>query len=134
VGSDTALPAMLTRLPSNHRKPHSEQYIPNDPLGHTFLGPAYVASYEFNSHESKLFVTLAENDNDAHKRLKQLEAHFAKTGECVAAPDIEAGAIRGKNSFEGSFVAKVQGHLLLLVLNPTADSEGILREATESLQ
>jgi hypothetical protein len=134
VGSDTALPAMLTRLPSGHLKPHSEQYIPNDPLGHTFLGPAYVASYEFNSHESKLFVTLAENDNDAHKRLKQLEAHFAKTGECVAAPDIEAGAIRGKNSFEGSFVAKVQGHLLLLVLNPTADSERILREAAESLQ
>jgi hypothetical protein len=134
VGSDTALPAMLTRLPSNHRKPHSEQFIPNDPLGHTFLGPAYVASYEFNSHESKFFVTLAENENDAHERLKQLEAHFAKTGECVAAPDIEAGAIRGKNSFEGSFVAKVQGHLLLLVLNPTADSERILREAAESLQ
>jgi hypothetical protein len=134
LGSDTALPAMLTRLPSGHRKPHSEQYIPNDPLGHRFLGPAYVASYEFNSHESKLLVTLAENENDAHERLKQLEAHFAKTGECVTAPDIEAGAIRGKNSFEGSFVAKVQGHLLLLVLNPTADSERILREAAESLQ
>jgi len=133
VGSDTALPAMLTRLPSNHRKPHSEQYIPNDPLGHSFLGPAYVASYEFNGHESKLFVTLSENENDAHERLKQLEAHFSKTGECAAAPDIGAGAIRGKNSFEGSFVAKVQGHLLLLVLNPTTDGERILREAAKSL-
>ncbi|MGA8086925.1 MAG: DUF6599 family protein [Terracidiphilus sp.] len=133
VGSDTALPAMLIRLPSDHRKPHSEQYIPKDPLGHSFLGPAYVASYEFNGHESKLFVTLAESENDAHERLKQLEAHFAKTGECAAAPDIEAGAIRGKNSFEGSFVAKVQGHLLLLILNPNADSEQILREAAESL-
>ncbi len=134
VGSDTGLPAMLTHLPSNHRKPHSEQYIPNDPLGHSFLGPAYVASYEFNGHESKLFVTLAANESDAHGRLKKLEAHFAKTGECVAAPEIEAGAIRGKNSFEGSFMAKVQGHLLLMVLNPTAGSEQILREAAQSLQ
>jgi hypothetical protein len=133
VGSDTALPAMLIHLPRDHRKPHSEQYIPNDPLGHSFLGPAYVASYDFNGQESKLFVTLAESESSARERLKQLEAHFAKTGECTAAPDIEAGAIRGKNSFEASFVAKIQGHLLLLVLNPTAGSEQILREAAESL-
>jgi hypothetical protein len=133
AGSDAALPAMLTHLPSDHRKPHSEQYIPNDPLGHSFLGPAYVASYEFNGHESKLFVTLAKDESNARERLKQLESHFAKTGECAAATDIGAGAIRGKNSFEGSFVAKVQGHLLLLVLNPTTDGEKIFREAAESL-
>jgi len=133
IGSDTSLPEMLTRLPSDRRKPHSEQYIPNDPLGHAFLGPAYVASYEFNGHESKLFVTLAQNADDAQERLKQLQAHFAKTGECVAAPEIEAGAIKGKNSFEGSFVAKVQGHLLLLLLNPAPGTEQIFREAAARL-
>ncbi len=133
IGSDTSLPSMLTHLPTEHRKAHSEQYIPNDPLGHRFLGPAYVASYEFNGHESKLYVTIARNADDAHDRLKQLEAHFAKTGECAAAPNVEAGAIRGKNSFEGSFVATVQGNFLFLVLNPVPGSEQILQEATASL-
>ena len=126
MGSDTALPEMLSHLPSHHRKPHSEQYIPNEPLGHSFLGPAYVASYEFNGQESKLIVTVAENESNARERLKQLGDHFSKTGECAAAPDIEAGAIRGKNSFEGTFVAKVQGHLLLLGL------ESDCRQSTSS--
>jgi hypothetical protein len=134
IGSDTSLPEMLAHLPSDRRKPHSEQYIPNDPLGHAFLGPAYVASYDFNGHESKLFVTLAQNAEDAQERLKQLQAHLAKTGECIAAPEISAGAIRGKNSFEGSFVAKVQGRLLLVLLNPAPGTEQIFREAAARLQ
>ncbi|HWA95340.1 MAG TPA: DUF6599 family protein [Terracidiphilus sp.] len=133
IGSNTSLPEMLARLPSGNRVPHSEQYIPKDPLGHSFLGPAYVASYAFDGHESKLFVTLAHSDSDALERMKQLEAHFAKTGEYAPAPDIEEGAIRGKNSFEGAFIAKAQGHFLIVIMNPTAGSEQIFRAAAKSL-
>ena len=59
IGTNHTFPAVFSRLPTENRKPHSEQYIPNDPLGHSYLGPAYMAAYTFDGKESKLFVTIA---------------------------------------------------------------------------
>jgi hypothetical protein len=134
IGGNPALPALLAMLPQEHRKPHSEQYMPNDPLGHPFLGPAFVVAYATGDHESKLFVTVARDETDARQRLKQLEEHFAKTGECKRAPEIADRAIRGSNSFEGSMVAQTKGRYLLLLLNPAAESEQILKSAADSLK
>jgi len=134
IGKDPALPALLSRLPIDNRKPHSEQYMPADPLGHPFLGPAYVIAYAEGDQETKLFVTLARDEADAGQRLKQLEEHLAKTGQCKAAPELSEGAIRGSNSFEGSFVARTKGRYLILLLNPTTGSEQLLRKAAEGLQ
>ena len=134
VGTNPALPALLAQLPQEHRKQHSEQYMPNAPLGHPFLGPAYVVAYAVDDRESKLFVTLARDKSDAQQRLKLLGEHFAETGQCKAAPDLGSGAIRVSNSFEGSAIALTQGRYLVLLMNPATGSEEILRGAVNALR
>lgn len=134
IGAIPAPPALLSRLPAANRKPHSEQYMPNDPLGHPFLGPAYVVTYVLDGQESKLFVTLAHDAPDARQRLEQLKQHFAKTGQCNSAPGLGDSAIRAGNSFEGNLVALANGRYLLLLLNPSPAGEQLLRQAAGGLQ
>jgi len=134
IGRNRTLPPLLSRLPVEHRKEHSEQYMAKDPLGHPFLGPAYLVSYAVGSQESKLLVTLGSDDADAEQRFEQLKEHFAKTGECKAAPEIGARAIRASNSFEGSVIARTVGRYLLVLLNPVSGSEAILKGSVERLQ
>ena len=133
IGANPVFPSLLARLPSENRKPHSEQYMPNDPLGHPFLGPAYVVAYSAGNQESKLFVTLARDEADAQRRFKQLTEHFSKTGQCKVAPELGEGAIRASNSFEGTVIARTKGHYLFLLVNPVAGSEQILKSAAAGL-
>jgi len=133
IGTGSTLPTMLAKLPRENRKPHSEQYIPNDPLGHSFLGPAYVAAYGSGDPESKLFVTMARDPGDAQQRLKQLEQHFTKTGKCEPAPELGEGAIQASNSFEGSILAETKGRYLILLVNPVNGSEQFLKAAAAGL-
>jgi len=134
IGANPTLPKLLGRLPAENRKPHSEQYMPTNPLGHAFLGPAYVAAYGAGDQESKLFVTVAREASDAQERLKQLEAHFAKTGLLKPAPELGEGAIRASNSFEGSVLAQTKGRYLILLVNPVKGSEQLLKNAAASLE
>ena len=134
IGSNPGLPSLLARLPDQHRKPHSEQYMANDPLGHSFLGPAYMVTYVAGDRESKLVVTQARDEADARHRLDQLQEHFVKTGQCASAPDIGAGAIRGSNSFEGTVIARTAGRYLVVLLNPVSGNEHILQIAASALQ
>ena len=133
IGTNPALPALLSELPKDNRKPHSEQYMPADPLGHAFLGPAYMVAYTSGDQESKLFVTVARDEADAQQRLKQLEQHFTKTGHCEPAPELGEGAIHASNSFEGSVIARTKGRYLLLLVNPAKGSEQLLRIAAAGL-
>lgn len=134
VGSNPAFPALLAELPSTNKKPHSEQFMPKDPLGHPFLSPAYVVAYAQGEQESKLFVTLARDAADSQRRLKELQQHFDKTGQCKSAPDIGEGAIRASNSFEGNVIAMSKGRYLALLLNPAAGGEQLLRSAVQNLK
>jgi len=134
IGANPALPPMLAKFPAENRKPHSEQYMPSDPLGHPFLGPAYAVAYESGDQESKLLVTLAHDDADAQQRLQQLRQHFAKTGQCAPADDLAEGAIRASNSFEGSIEALAKGRYLVLLLNPEKGNEELLKQAAANLK
>jgi hypothetical protein len=133
IGTNPELPALLSELPKDNRKPHSEQYMPADPLGHAFLGPAYMVAYTLGDQESKLFVTVARDETDAQQRLKQLEQHFTKTGHCEPAPELGEGAIRASNSFEGSVIVRTKGRYLLLLVNPAKGSEQLLKNAAAGL-
>jgi hypothetical protein len=133
IGANPALPALLSKLPGENRKPHSEQYMPADPLGHSFLGPAYMVAYTSGDQESKLFVTVARDAADAQQRLKQLEQHFIKTGHCETAPELGEGTIRASNSFEGGVIAQTKGRYLLLLVNPAKGSEQLLKNAAAGL-
>ena len=133
IGMSSTLPALLAKLPMENRKPHSEQYIPADPLGHPFLGPAYAAAYLAGERESKLFVTVARDAADAQHRLRQLELHFTKTGKCESAPEFGEGAIRGSNSFEGTVLAETKGRYVILLVNPAKGTEQLLKAAAAGL-
>ena len=45
IGGTARPPALLAKLPVEHRVAHSEQYVRKDPLGHAFLAPAYCRLY-----------------------------------------------------------------------------------------
>jgi len=134
IGSNPGFPKLLAKLPAENRIPHSEQYIPASPLGHAFLAPAYAVAYKADDREYKLLVTVASDAADAQKRLKQLEQHFATSGQCQPATELGEGAIRASNSFEGSVLAETKGQYLLLLLNPGKGSEQFMRNVAAGLE
>jgi hypothetical protein len=134
IGDLPAPPPLLAQLPSEARKPHSEQYMPNDPLGHSFLGPAYVVAYQVDGQESTLYVTVARDDADARQRLAALKEHFAKTGKWEPSPQVCEGAMRASNSFEGSLLAGAQGRYLFVLINPGTNGSQLLRNAMSALK
>ena len=133
IGGTLTMPSLLAQLPREHRVEHSEQYMRKDPLGHSFLAPAYVVAYVWGKEESKLVISIANDAAGAKARLEQLAKHFKETGECVAAAELGAGAIRAKNSFEGSVIARTQGRYLIVVVNPPQNGAEILNKTAQSL-
>ena len=134
IGGGKSFPSLLAQLPAAHRKPHSEQYLRKDPLGHPFLSPAYQAVYSWGEGESTLLISVGKDHADAQARMKSLTEHFRRTGKCVPAPEISASAIRAGNSFEGTLVAAVEGRYLVLLLNPSADAGDFFRSASAQLK
>ncbi|HUN60677.1 MAG TPA: DUF6599 family protein [Candidatus Sulfotelmatobacter sp.] len=134
IGNNPGFPKLLAKLPAENRIPHSEQYLPASPLGHAFLAPAYAVAYKADDGESKLLVTVARDKADADHRLKQLEQHFATSGQCQPAPDLGEGAIRASNSFEGSVLAGTKRQYLLLLLNPGKGGEQFMKNAAAGLE
>jgi len=133
IGGNRALPAVLSKLPQLGRVRHSEQYVRKDPLGHSFLAPAYVVTYASTPKESKLMISVANDATGAKSRIDQLTKHFKQTGECTPAAELGENAIRAKNSFEGSVIARTQGRYVVLLLNPSQDGAALLKSAALAL-
>jgi len=134
IGGSRTLPLVLSKLPQLHRIRHSEQYIRKDPIGHSFLAPAYVVTYSSAPKEGKLLVSVANDPAGAKLRLDQLATHFRQTGECAPAPELGEGGIRARNSFEGAVIARTQGRYVLALLNPGQDGATLLKSAASALQ
>jgi hypothetical protein len=134
IAGSRTLPPVLSKLPQLHRVRHSEQYIRKDPLGHAFLAPAYLVTYTSTPKESKLLISVAGDPAGAKLRMEQLAKHFKQTGECVPAPELGEGGIRGKNSFEGVVIGRTQGRYVLVLLNPPQDGAALLKAASAALQ
>jgi len=133
IGGIRTLPALLRKLPQNNVVPHSQQYIRKDPLGHGFLSPAYVVSYGSVKQQSKLLISQALDASGAKGRIDQLAAHFKQTGQCASAPQLGSNGIQGKNSFEGSVIARTEGRYVILIMNPAPDGGEILKAVAKSL-
>jgi len=103
-------------------------------MGHAFLAPAYVATYSWGSQEGKLLVSVAADAAAAKARLDQLAKHLKQTGTCADAKELGEGGIRGKNSFEGSWIARTQGRYVVALINPPEDGGGILKMTATALQ
>jgi hypothetical protein len=128
IGGSRELPALLRKLPEAGRKPHTEQYIRKDPMGHPFLAPVYQAVYGSGKDERKLLLSVGKDAADAAARMKQLAEHFAKTGKWQTASGYGDGAMRGTNSFEGAVVVKVKGRYVVMLLNPGTGGEAFFMD------
>lgn len=133
IGGTRSLPALLERLPREHRVPHSEQYVRKDPLGHAFLAPAYIVTYTQAKQESKLVVSVANSAQEAKSRLEQLAKHFKQSGERTSAPELGEGGIRARNNYEGRLIARTQGRYVIALLNPPENGAEILKAVARSL-
>ena len=133
IGGSRTLPALLEKLPQEHRVKHSEQYMRKDPLGHEFLAPAYAVTYAWGRQQSKLLISVANDAAGARTRLEQLAQHFKKSGECAPASELGEGGIRAKNGFEGRVIARAQGRYLILFLEPPENGAEILNKTAKSL-
>lgn len=133
IGGVRVLPALFRKLPQINLVQHSQQYIRKDPLGHSFLSPAYVVSYGSAKASSRLLISPAADAASAKSRIDQLAAHLKQSGECGAAPQLGTNGIQGKNSFEGRFIARTQGRYLILMVNPSSDGNEILKAVAQSL-
>lgn len=134
IGAPGSFPDLLQQLPQTQLKRRSEQYLLKDPLGHPFLGPAYLATYNLDKQESTLLISVAADQAEAQRRLKLLDQHFRETGKSESAPELGAGAIRASNSFEGKLIAQVKGRYLLALFNPVAGAPELLKEAVDRLK
>ena len=134
IGGARTRPSLLQKLPPEHKVEHSDQYIRKDPMGHAFLAPAYVATYAWGAQEGKLLVSVAVDSAAAKARLDQLAKHLKQTGTCTDAKELGEGGIRGKNSFEGSWIARTQGRYLVALVNPPENGAGILKTTATGLQ
>ncbi len=133
IGGSRALPPLIAKLPREQRVPHSEQYVRKDPLGHSFLAPAYVVAYGQGKQPARLVVSVANDAQGAKSRADQLVKHFKQSGECAAAPELGEGGMRAKNSFEGSAISRTQGRYLIVLFNPPANGAEVLKNTAQSL-
>jgi hypothetical protein len=134
IGRGSTFPALIGRLPVAGRQAHSEKFIRKDPLGHSFLSPAYQASYQQGRSESILMVSVAADSEDARMRMKSLAEHFRSAGHIVPAPEFGEGAVQVSNSYEGTIVARVAGRYLVLLVNPAAGAEAFFKDAAGKLE
>ena len=127
IGGGKTMPAGLKLLPAANRVAHSEKFIKTAPLGHSFLAPAYMASYTFEGKPSTVALSLAANPAEARSRAEQLGKYFTKLGKLVPRPDLGPSASQGSTSYEGEVVYVVRGRYLVLVVNPPADRGSFLK-------
>jgi hypothetical protein len=134
IGGAESFPPLLEKTPQEHRVKHSEQFTRKDPLGHPFLSPAYVVSYEQGGGESKLVISVAKDAAEAQARLESLAKYFRESGKCEAAPELGEGAIQASNSFEGRALAMTQGRYLIMVVNPAGGAADLLKQTAQNLK
>lgn len=122
IGAGKMMPAGLSLLPREGLVPHSEKYVKRAPLGHAFLGPAYMASYG----RPLLVVSEAGSVTQAAEWVALLGAHFRETGKVAPWPAVP-GAWRGSNGFEGEWLFLSRGRYTLILTNPSQQAEALLK-------
>jgi len=129
-----SFPSLLEKLPQEHRVRHAEQFSRKDPLGHSFLSPAYIVSYKQGAAESKIVVSVAKDPAEANARREALAKYFSETGKCEAVPSFGAGALKASNSFEGSVIAVARGRYLIVLVHPSSDAAALLDQTARVLR
>lgn len=72
----SAMPIALDMLPKLNIIENSETFIPNNLLGLSFLGNAYVADYEYNGSRYQVFAMMHSSSGNGHETINKY-ADFA---------------------------------------------------------
>jgi hypothetical protein len=128
IGGGKTMPAGLSLLPREGLMPHSEKYVKRAPLGHRFLGPAYMGSYG----TSLLVLAEANNVTQAKEWAELLGGHFRDTGKVAPWPGVP-GAWRGWNDFEGEWLFLPRGRYTVILTSPPARPEALLKNLFRKL-
>ena len=91
ITGDSALPEVIGWLPAEGLVAHSERYIAEDLLGHSFLPGGVLADYEIYGHKVQLFFSDLERAEAADEAIAQLRDHRSKWSEIIEEPP-EVGA------------------------------------------
>ena len=127
IGPDRPLPGFLTLFPERNRIPRSETFVKRAPLGHTFLAPAYSASYRIGGNQTMLILSEAANPEEARARSERLRKHFSETGKAIPWPPIQ-NAFRGVNQLEGQWIFFPRQRYTVILMNPPADPAALLKD------
>ncbi len=133
IGGEKSLPATLELLPAGGRVERSERFILKTPLGHDYLGPAYLASYARGGKEGILYLSEAADATGAVARASRLAEHFTKSGTLTARDAVVAGARLGANSYEDPLLFAARGRYVVLLTKPTPETEAVFQEALAGL-
>jgi hypothetical protein len=122
IGNGKTMPAGLSLFPPEGLAAHSEKYVKRSPLGHDFLGPAFMASYG----TSLLVLSEAGSATQGQERVGLLGAHFRETGKVAPWPAVP-GAWHGSNGFEGEWVFLSRGRYVVILTNPSPQTDTLLK-------
>jgi Family of unknown function (DUF6599) len=136
IEGGTSPPDILDPLPTEGLVPHSERYIAEDLLGHSFLPGGLLATYEIDGREAQLFFSELGSADAAAEAMIDLREHRAKWGKIASdIPSIGAEGFRFSGPRPGSgtvvrldrFIAGVNGELSL------EDQDGLLDQLANGL-
>jgi hypothetical protein len=103
IAGDPAFPEILGWLPTEGLVAHSERFVAEDLLGHSFLPGGVLAEYEIDGRKVQLFFSDLETAEAADEAIAELRDHRSKWGEILGdPPSVGAGGFRFSHSGLGS--------------------------------
>ncbi len=132
IGARGGLPNFFATFPPGHLIPHSQRYIKRAALGHEFLRSTYMASYSIEGRQTVLAVADAGAAGPANEWLERLKAHFAASGKAETWPAMPGG-ICASNPLEGDWRFLARGQYVVIMTNPPAQPEALLRDLLRKL-
>jgi len=145
-------PKELGYFPKNDLKPGSIQYFSEGLLGHQFLKRGFQGSYiekvevkakaeekvKPGDKESKLFLAIYKNSQEAEKALKIYQDDLLKKGKVFSESLIQFGAraLKGEDPYQGKVIVLHKGYYLLGAVGFEKEEEGEnrLREFTKNIK
>jgi hypothetical protein len=134
IGGDLSLPGALRLLPVAGRRPVSERFLGEYPLGHAFLAPAMQAEYSLDGHDTSIVICEAADQADAKGRAVRLRDHFHRLGKVSKAAHIHPGAFHGATSFEGAMLFFTQDRYLIIVVDPPSNPTTLVEKILQRLK
>ena len=120
IAGETSRPAILDPLPPRGLVAHSERFVAEDLLGHSFLPGGVLATYVIDDREARLFMSELDSAEVAAEAMTKLRDHRSQWGEIAREiPSVGAEGFRFSGPGPGSgtvvrvggFIAGVDGEL-----------------------